>query len=185
MPQLFDTFQGVNGTALAAHTPNVGGPWVSGTAGWQIQSNHAKQMVDAAESHVEVAGKILLAQLIVNLNGIDTNNSLTVKLGSNDDADMMYAVFFGDQTMVFGFKLGGNLVGEMDADRAPWLLDLSVDHTLELLRGPDLVQARVDGQIFASAPRPWAKTLSNQRVTIRGEALNAAPGSVIKQISVG
>lgn len=86
-PVLEDLFTDADGTALAAHTPNVGGPWTDSIAGWEIQGNKASAANNPSESIVPVGLRNLTAIFGIDLNGA-TDGSITIRLqNTGDDTD--------------------------------------------------------------------------------------------------
>lgn len=65
---LDDDFHGVNGTALAAHSPPEGGPWTDDTVGWQIESNQAVMNAADPVSHVPIGSRNFQAYFLVDTN---------------------------------------------------------------------------------------------------------------------
>lgn len=182
---LLDNFVGVNGTHLAAHTPDVGGPWVDGTAGWQIQSNHAKQTVDVNESHVEVGRKIEQVSCVANFAGCDPSNSLVLILGNDAGTEQVFLkVSNGPFLTAEVVILVTGDTYECDVTLPP-TFDPAVDHAMGIVLGPDSVTFTLDGAIWAKCPRQLPKTFAATRVTLQAGALNALPGIVVKQIILG
>lgn len=182
---LLDKFVGANGTHLAAHTPDIGGPWVDGTAGWQIDSNQALQTVNANQSHVEVGRKICAASMLVNLNGCDPGNLIEFAIADDAFANQIVMVFGGDG----GLRCLVNATGisfpyEADVTTVP-PLNIAVDHTLAMILGPDVCQFVLDGTTYAICPRFISKSFVATRINLAAGALNALPGVICKQIVFG
>ncbi len=53
---LHDLFEGVDGTALQAHSPNIGGPWVDLVAGLQIESDSLEAQSGVLRRSINTVG---------------------------------------------------------------------------------------------------------------------------------
>jgi hypothetical protein len=184
MLPFLDMFVGVNGTHLAAHTPDVGGPWLDDTPGWQIESNHAQQMVDSADSHVESGGKILAMAAVVNVNGIDASNLLNLWLADDAGANGVKLSIFNLGNISVNMYLATANAADMDTFDAPLLFDPTQDVMILLAAGPDVMTFRQNGRVLWQLPRIFAKTFSFTRFRLQCGALNAKPGPIVKQLSV-
>lgn len=78
---LQDKFTGPNGTALAAHSPNIGGPWTDGTPGLKIQGNKLTGSGAVGISSAPMITKTARLRATIDLNGMDANSVVRFTLG--------------------------------------------------------------------------------------------------------
>ena len=64
-PIFLDTFTDTNGTALASHTPDVGGAWTDVTPGWEIQGNKAQSTTNLSISTMDAGESDVLLESII------------------------------------------------------------------------------------------------------------------------
>lgn len=98
-----DTFSGVNGTALAAHTPNLGpGGYTDDTPGLGIQTNHLQSLASGTDGTssfdpavVDFTLQLFTVAVVTNLNfvsfrGVDTANKYQVNIGPSAQTLVKY-----------------------------------------------------------------------------------------------
>lgn len=77
-----DRFTGANGTALAAHTPNIGGPWVDFTPGLQLAGNKLTGTNATALSEIRLPGKTVTVHFDFEPNGMAAPTFFSVEIGN-------------------------------------------------------------------------------------------------------
>ncbi len=177
----FDTFVGVDGTALAAHTPNVGGPWVDDVPGWKIENNAAEQKVNAALSHFQLSQKTVLFNLVFDMNGADNANFISIYLGDDPGTTAVILTVTGTGFVEVIVQSPGNAF--TDNSFQAGTLDPALPHTLQMRYGPDLLKVNLDGSILEWVRRFLPKTFLFTRVQILTGGLNAKPGPRMLQVS--
>lgn len=90
-----DTFQGVDGTALAAHSPLVGGPWTDPVPGLQLQSNHLEATGDSA-SEAPLGKRTATVVMDVDYNGMDNSTLLQVGPQTGDLLNKITVQIYGN-----------------------------------------------------------------------------------------
>lgn len=182
MIPLFDLFSGVDGTALPAHTPNNGGPWVDDTPGWQLLGNQAAQAADNAKTHVEFSSRVAAAQVTFNLNGADPANQLQLDLSDAAQANGIRLIVLGTGQCEFLTEIGSSGLSDQFGYQPSCGINPVGVHVAKLVLGPDQVQCFIDGRLFGTAPRYLAKNLLITRFFVSTLARNALPD--IKMLSV-
>lgn len=87
----YDTFTDTNGTALASHTPETGGPWVADAGSWEIQSNRCVTTDTAAGQN----------EATVSMGVADVQITATILTGATADGRIV-----GNFTDVSNFWIG-------------------------------------------------------------------------------
>lgn len=181
-----DSFTGINGTHLAAHTPDVGGPWVDDTPGWQIQANKAKATVDNCASHVEIAlPKIWQLAAVINFGG-QAAPAAGVELIIGDDASANYLdCLITDEDV----NVSANLVAGTAADGDSFpvvsgLPGITNPFVFQVNFGPDLCTVMIDGVTVARFPRSFDKTFKATRLTMKLHGVVPAIAPVIQSLVI-
>jgi len=146
-----DLFTGVNGTALASHTPNVGGPWDDIDAGWEIQGNKCQADVNEAWSSIDTAGRTADIRFNFDLNGMEDASDLYVEIADDDgEANLVAASIFGTGEIRL-FQIGSGVPTSILVFVVPSLA--TGVHAFRMLIGPGTVSLFVDGVEYFKVPR--------------------------------
>jgi len=183
--QLFDQFYGSNGTALAAHTPDVGGPWVDDTPGLQIQGNTLEQSVDSPKSHTEFSGRILTLQVLVDLNVCDDGNFVRMTLGDDAGTNKVQTTLYGDGTADWFLVAAGSSGTNVNEYNSPPKIDKTKSHVFTVAIGPSFVQYLVDGLPWGKFLREILTSVPITRLTLEMSGLNAKPSPKVKMVYAG
>lgn len=181
---LLDTFQGVNGTALSGHTPEMGGPWVDDTAGFQIQGNSCQQAVDNAESHVAFSQLTVRALATLELNGMDAANSFYLRLQDTLNNNSITFQAVGDRSWNLFQRAAGAGTFTANGSGGRLLLPASGPFKIVLEFGPSVCALRVNGEVWASLPRGIALPTKLTQLHIIGGALNAKPSPILSRVQL-
>lgn len=148
MQRLLDTFTGVNGTAIAAHAPNVGGPWTSVAPGFTIQSNKlvADPAAQATAPFLRNWGRV---DLTFDLGTFGEADVLTFGIG-NAVGDNAIQAEIQDQSVILAVYQASELVCTA-ALRALALNALGNIASLQV--GPGFVQLTINGVFIGKIPR--------------------------------
>lgn len=182
MPMLLDNFVGVNGTALAAHSPDVGGPWVSGTAGWVIESNKLTVIANLnPDSHAPLFRRIARASLLFNGHSMNASDHFEISIqdAASSPTNQVQAQVYGT---------GQVNLNELDAaNNDPFagyqIANIAGENELDLFVGYDVYQLRVNGLLIAQMPRPILKTQSLLFLSLTGTFSNS-PYPLLERLSV-
>jgi hypothetical protein len=166
-----DRFDAVNGTALAAHTPDVGGPWVDDTPGWQIFSDTPTQTADNAESHSEVTSPTMRAAWRYGTNGMAAGNKIGFFVLDNLNNNAFGVEIFGDGHVVCYVTLASTPILQQAIPPAQSGVLLAGSEWLELHVAPDRCTITINGQRVYDIPRPFLKTFEFQRFRFYAVAL--------------
>ena len=97
---LRDTFTGADGTAIAAHMPNLGGPWISDTPGFKIQGNRLGTTATSQECHVDLpVGKTARISATFDVGTLQEGDSFVLEWSDNN-AQRVIVRFFSDHVEV-------------------------------------------------------------------------------------
>lgn len=102
---LQDAFVGTNGTDLASHTPDVGGPWVNWGGSIQIQSDTAKiitdgtYVADCGQAEISIAARI-------KCGAANGNFAPTVVFRGTDSTHYLIIYFSGDGNLQLYWRNG-------------------------------------------------------------------------------
>jgi len=144
---LQDNFDGANGTHLANHTPQVGGPWVDDVAGWQLLSNHATGTQTAQDASVTLENKrTARVSLDFAMGNVASDDEFQVRL--LDDGGIAVEVSLSKDAQVLTWDVQGNQVITST--------DLSLgsgSHTLKMDLGPGTFEYSLDGVVRWNCPR--------------------------------
>lgn len=180
MLALLDNFVGANGTALASHSPDTGGPWTDQSAGWQIESNAAQANTDGCASHAPVNQKISTAQVKFNLNGMIAGAAFGCQMIDGTDNG-------------WGFSITGAGVWTARVDTTAYggvyqqvshASFASGDHLLQVNWGPTLVKFILDGNVVAVMPRA-VPTTTPLPTFYMSASFASGNGPIVKQVTVG
>lgn len=179
-----DNCVGVNGTALAAHTPDLGGPWVDDTPGFKIEGNTIQNTGGNPVSHVEIgARKTMNLSAILDLNGCDPNNFGEFRLSDDLNNNALAFTFNGDGSIDCPARSAGGNYWDTGSQGNPFL-PLPGPRVIQVSIGPDLLLCKVGGVVVFTAPRGILKTVNVTRLKIIGGPLNALPSPKMYQLSV-
>lgn len=184
MTLLFDKFNGVDGTALAAHAPDIGGPWVDDTPGLQLNGNQCLQTANASQSHVEMAPRIVHVSAVALMAGVDPANFLSISIANDAGSDTAEIQVTGDGTLTIHEIIGGVLQCSFRSNPATSaVISLASPLAISLNYGPDLFQALINGYAY-SFKRLRPRVLQWQRVRLVTGGLNALPGVRVASLAV-
>lgn len=150
MQLLLDTFNGVNGTALAAHTPVVGGPWTDNDAGLQIMNNKLVGSGANDDSTAPIFSKTLSVQFAFNMN-------------LAEDASQIILGFYRDDVFDTGVEFRVKGTGDVGFDiynggghsynGLVQFFDPAIDHLAVLLVAAGYASLALDGRLLFRCPR--------------------------------
>lgn len=164
MLNLKDTFTDANGTAIASHTPEVGGPWTSPNPGCVIQSNALTGSDATGSCSAPLKGKTARMLATINLNGCDNGTTLQMYIYNNA----------GGQELTFYVDGTGQLLPTQD-DAAGGEIDTHVyspfvgagDHKLLMQVTASRCIIALDGVVLVNQPRIFSSALDMDIVLIR------------------
>lgn len=147
---LLDYFTDANGTAIAAHTPNVGGPWTSSNAGLVIQSNKLTGSDALGVAHAPHGRKTMQMSFTLDFNGMDNGSSVKLIVGDDTTpSNGLELTISGDGSMELLQHVGG--VSLMDAYNqhavTPGIFNVRV------VCGPSIMSVFMNGKLYCSLPR--------------------------------
>lgn len=182
---LYDTFHGVNGTHLAAHTPEVGGPWVDDTPGFQINGNQIIATADNCASHVEMSGSTMSLHVECNLPFVDPANFLTFSFANDVGNETLEVQIYGNGTLNVVERIAGAAQVTLNTPSGQsGVIDVSHPLSVFLSFGPDLCTVRI-GSLCYSYRRIHAKSFSFTRFRLSTGALNGAFSPEVQSLEWG
>lgn len=163
---LKDLFTGANGTAIAAHSPNVGGPWTSPHAGWVLASNKLTFNQASVEAYAPAGSRVVRLACNFDMNGADASSSIRIKIQDIASPDnYLVAIFAGDGSAQWDCW---GQIGSIDLNETDTVTYYTGPHFLEMVVGPSRCQVSVDGLKRFDCPRPFASDLEMGYVSLLG-----------------
>jgi len=147
---LQDKFTGANGTALSAHTPNIGGPWTQVGAGLVIQGNKLTGSDASGECKTPIGSRVCDLTIGMNYNGM-LDGSVTIWIENDGETN--------DYTW-FNVKDDGTIL--LDAQKHGGYESLGYGYKTALTSGENILRLQVtpsrqiisnNGQVIWSAQR--------------------------------
>lgn len=167
---LKDTFDGANGTNLANHTPEIGGPWHRITGNATLVGNEAVFPSNAAYS-IPLQGLSGKLSLGFNLGNISAGH-LSVYVNKDDTGNQyLGAEINGSGEMyVNGYDDPAGQPTTCEWDK---IVDSSGNHTLVMQFGPAENTVLLDGQKVYQGSRAWP---GNEGITLLQIGTNGLTG---------
>jgi len=95
-----DKFTGANGTALAAHTPDIGGPWTDSGVGLQLSGNKVTGTDAQGISTIPINKKTARAFITLDKNGMDAGSIVSVRIANAVNGYALTMKIFGNDDFV-------------------------------------------------------------------------------------
>lgn len=167
-----DLFVDPNGTAIAAHTPNEGGPWTSEVVGWAIQSNKL-QPDQEASCTVPCNFPTARARLTLDRNGANTGAIAAVftpDIVADDSSVEWFLDLSNTGIQLLQYAVGGdNVVNLYDDTPLP-----AGVLTMDLIAGLGYVSLSINGKLWARVLRELAPDLPFPKFGFYANALTGA-----------
>lgn len=175
---LRDNFVGVNGTALAAHAPDEGGPWVDDVVGWVIESNKLTALAGSPKSHAPAPCRNGQFSMTVDLNACPGQLFLSLQ----DDAGNIQVgvnLRFADHPQGFDQDVPGD---PNHYETHPGYLSAG-PHSILVQYTVSRYSLFVDNQLVATAPRLNPRNANLTRFVINTDQA-AVPYPIMSALQV-
>lgn len=182
---LRDTFQGTGPTAIAAHTPQVGGPWTSDSVGFTVQTNRLDQSADNPAARVSMGRKTARVQVDIELHGMDPANYLNFYLRDDSGANELQVDVLGDGSWTIALAAGGNstIFNSLIAGQAA-AVPLVGRSVLSMAVGPSICTVLLNSRMLYASPRYIETSVILSQFLMQAGALNGLPSGLIRALTI-